>query len=115
MARKEHKTKNGVARCHTVYKYNIFVIVSYLAGMVDSHIYLIRNKQNRSGKTFPLLISFKKLNILSIPATEKVRMVKQTFIHGSKLVVINHSYPILNFFLEYHYDTTFHVTTTLQP
>ena len=31
-SRKEKKTKNGVARWHTVYiKYSIFVIVSFLA------------------------------------------------------------------------------------
>ena len=41
--------------------------------------------------------------ILSVPTTEKIRTVKQTFTHGSNLVVINHSHPIsviLNFFLK---------------
>ena len=56
------------------------------------------NKQNRSRDAFPLLISFKEIKILSFPATEKIRTVQQTFIRGLNLVVINHSYSILNFF-----------------
>ena len=67
-SRKEKETKNGVARCHTMYiKLSIFAIVVSL---------------------FYLLIS----KILTVPATEKIRTVKQTFAHGSNLVVINHSY-----------------------
>ena len=48
---------------------------------------------------FSPLMKKLKLKIFSIPATVKIRTVKQTITHGLNLVVINHSYPILNFFL----------------
>ena len=58
------KTKNGVARCHTVYiKYSIFFIVSsFLAWIWPiwlTHVFFqLAIKQNRSHDTFHQLISF---------------------------------------------------------
>ena len=45
----------------------------------------------------PVKIFFKKLKILSIPATEKIRMVKQTFTHVqmSRFMLLHHFNPNL--------------------
>ena len=46
---------------------------------------------------------------------EKLCTKKQTFTHGSDLVVINHHPTPFSISFEYHYDVTFHVTTSVQP
>jgi len=51
-------------------------------------------KQRRSRDIFHLLISFLAITNLSDLATKKLRTEKETFSHGSDLVVINHSYPV---------------------
>ena len=59
-----------------------------LAGMVESHFYLI-NDQKSKIDTSSVKFFFKKLKILTVPATEKLRTVIQTFISGRDLGVIN--------------------------
>ena len=51
------------------------------AGMVESHFYLI-NDQKSKIDTSSVKFFFKKLKILTVPATEKLRTVIQAFISG---------------------------------
>ena len=52
-----------------------------LAGMVESYFYLI-NDQKSKIDTSSVKFFLKKLKILTVPATEKLRTVIQTFISG---------------------------------
>ena len=57
-----------------------------------------------------------KLKILSVPAMEKIRTVKQMNIYTWFKLSCNQPFlPHFEFLFEYHYDVTFHVTTSLQP
>lgn len=61
--------------------FSIFFPRMNLAGMVESHFYLI-NDQRSKIDTSSVKFFFKKLKILTVPSTEKLRTVIQTFISG---------------------------------
>ena len=119
-SRKEEKTKNGVARCHTVdIKYIIFAILSWfhLAWLWPEWLTPIfissTIKQNRSRNTFYLLISFEEIKNSLLSGHGKTLYQKPNNYTWFRVTCNEPSLPHLAFSFVYHYVSRDHISSTL--